>query len=481
MDNKNKWTKTSRIRFGIIKGIIVVFALFLLFADFDKESIEFSVANQSKFEFEYGSNQQLEEVSALYKKGVFDKEGTPVKVEVEGQVEYDKVGTYPLVISAKNKNVIEKIEITVVIKDTQAPVITLTADPEYYASPGGIYVEEGFVAQDNYDGDITANVIREENEGIVTYKVSDSSGNETVVERVIVYKDVIAPELTLNGSSVVSIYVGENYSEAGYTAVDECDGDITANVIVEGSVNTQKTGSHTLVYKVTDSAGNTTEARRTVVIKEKIAETGEKVIYLTFDDGPSPYTEKLLDVLDQYGVKATFFVTGARPEYFHMIKETYRRGHTIAVHTYSHDYSDIYTSVDAYLADFNKIKNVIVEQTGEEPWLFRFPGGTSNNVSKQYCTGIMTTLAQLMLQNGYEYCDWSVSAADTGVGATELTCINNVINGVSGKQTAIVLQHDAKEFSVEAVDDIIRWALDNGYVFKAMDRSTPFRKFAPQN
>ena len=474
-----KKAKTVLIACGVaLAGIgIAVLALVCM----NENYIEFSVAEQSRYEIEYGSAEQIQVVTALYKGTIFNKEGTPVEVSVEGQVEYDKIGVYELSYTASHKKTTANTKVTVEVKDSQAPVITLVSNPEHYTSPVGTYEEEGYSAVDNYDGDITANVTSEEKDGIVTYRVTDSSGNEAVVERTIIYKDVIAPVLTLNGRTYITLYVGGSYAEAGYSASDECDGDITGNVVVEGGVNTQQAGHYTVSYKVSDSAGNVAEAHRNVTVKNPIPATGDRVIYLTFDDGPCAYTPKLLDILDRYNVKATFFVTGAFPAYYNMIGEAYRRGHTIAIHTYNHVYSDIYSSVDNYLADFNRIKDIVVAQTGVEPWLFRFPGGTSNTVSRKYCSGIMTTLAQEMLSSGYEYCDWNVSSGDAGGASTEQQVINNVIAGISGKSNAVVLQHDIRSYSVDAVDDIIEWGINNGYVFKAMDRNTPFVRMRPQN
>ena len=458
-----------------------MFVLSLSLLVLNKNTIEFNIKDQSSFAFEYGSEKELEDVKAVYRGTIFNRKGTPLEVKTEGEVDYNKLGSYELIFSAQSNEAVKEIHITVTVKDTQAPEITLVTNPDYYTNPTEAYQEEGFVAQDNYDGDVTSRVVTEEKDGKVIYRVADSSGNETVVERKIVYKDAVAPVLALKGNQNIILYVGDSYSEAGFTANDDCDGDITANVVVEGNVNVQKAGNYTLTYKVSDSSGNVTEVKRTVTVRNIIPATGEKVIYLTFDDGPCAYTEKLLDVLDRYNVKVTFFVTGANSSYYHLIGEAHRRGHTIAIHTYSHVYSEIYSSVDAYMTDFEKVKAIVKEQTGEDPWLFRFPGGTNNTVSKKHCTGIMTTLAHEMLSRGYEYCDWNVSSADTGGGATEQTVINNVINGVSGKQVAFVLQHDIRSFSVEAVDDIIEWGIKNGYVFKAIDRDTPCVRFDPAN
>lgn len=476
-----EWVRGHKILTGTIATVICVVVVFLVLIGVNENYIEFSVTDKSIVEIEYGSGEQLEEVTALYKGTIFNQKGTPLDVSVEGQVEYDKVGSYEITYSAKYKNMTASAMVTANVKDTQAPVITLVSNPEHYTSPVGTYEEEGFTAVDNYDGDITAAVVAEEKDGVVIYKVVDSSGNEAVVERTIIYKDVIAPVITLKGNQNQSLLVGGSYSEAGFAAVDECDGDITANVTVEGSVNTQQAGTYTITYKVADSSGNETTAQRTVKVKNPIVATGDKVIYLTFDDGPCAYTKTLLDILDKYNVKATFFVTGANPSYYYLIGEAHRRGHTIAIHTYSHKYGEMYTSLDAYWADFNKIRDIVVEQTGEEPWLVRFPGGTSNTVSKKYCPGIMSALAEELPAKGYSYCDWNVSSGDAGGATTEQAVINNVINGCSKKSTSIVLQHDIKNFSVNAVDNIIEWGLANGYTFKAMDADTPFVHYKPNN
>lgn len=476
--------KLKKIQIALIAaGAVVVCAAitFGVMVYMNEYYIEFNVADKTHYEMEYGATEEIPAVTALYKGTIFNKEGTPVEVSVEGQVEYDKIGTYELTYSAKNEDVTNTISTTVSIKDTQAPVIELVSNPEHYTSPVGTYEEEGFTATDNYDGDVTSNVVAEEKDGKVFYTVADSSGNTTVVERTIIYKDVIAPVITLKGNQNMTLYVGGRYGEAGYSAADECDGDITGNVVVEGSVNTQLPGTYTVTYKVSDSSGNVTEVKRTVTVKQPIPATGDKVIYLTFDDGPGAHTAHLLDVLDKYNVKVTFFVTNQFAAYQNMIGEAYRRGHTIAIHTYSHNYGNIYSSVDAYLADFNRIKDIVVAQTGEEPWLFRFPGGTSNTVSRNYCHGIMTTLAHEMLSRGYVYCDWNVSSGDASGRASEQYVINNVINGVASKSTAIVLQHDIHGYSVDAVDDIIEWGINNGYVFKAMTKDSPVVQFRPQN
>ena len=114
-----------------------------------------------------------------------------------------------------------------------------------------------------------------------------------------------------------------------------------------------------------------------------------------------------------------FFVTGEMPEYKDMIKAAYDKGHTIGMHTYSHDYAKVYASVDAYFQDLDQIGQMVQEEIGYVPCFIRFPGGSSNTVSKKYTAGIMSTLVQEVQNRGYQYYDWNGSSGDGSVRTTE--------------------------------------------------------------
>lgn len=205
-----------------------------------------------------------------------------------------------------------------------------------------------------------------------------------------------------------------------------------------------------------------------------------KIVYLTFDDGPCEYTEQLLDILDRYGVKATFFVTNQLPEYQDLIGEAYRRGHSIGLHSYDHDYS-IYRSKEDYYEDLQLIHDVCEEQTGEAPRIVRFPGGSSNLTSRKYGYGIMSDLCESMGEKGYLYCDWNVSSGDMENAITTYAVTQNVIKGIQGKDISIVLQHDTIDYSVEAVSEIICWGLANGYTFLPLTEYSPMAHHTVQN
>ena len=192
---------------------------------------------------------------------------------------------------------------------------------------------------------------------------------------------------------------------------------------------------------------------------------GRGVIYLTFDDGPGPYTAQLLDVLAKYNVKATFFVTGAGSD--DLILREYNEGHTVALHTLSHNYAAIYQNVDAYFADLYAVQDRVRRITGQTAILIRFPGGSSNLVSAKYDGGakIMSRLAREVEAKGFTYFDWNISSGDAGGITTADGVYNTVVNGLVGDGDMVVLQHDIKKYSVDAVERIIKYGLDNGWRF----------------
>lgn len=554
----------KKVILAILGGAIILLAAaaFTIFK-FNTFFLELSVPDKVIY-VEYGVDTMLE-IHALCKGTMINKKGTPVEMTVTGKVDLTKLGSYPISYTAEFYNMTLKESRTIVVQDTTPPTIELISEPDHYTSPVGAYEEEGFTATDNYDGDLTSQVLSEEKDGVVHYSVTDSSGNTAVASRTIIYKDVVAPTITLTNGDKISLNVGKSfsdpgfvatddvdgdltdkvtidgyvdgrnygtytrtyrvedssgnicevkrtitigdisapvislkgasssylkigtpYSEPGYSASDNIDGDITSQVQVSGSVNTEKMGSNVITYKVSDNYGNTTTVTRTIFVYKKQAQSnpvnpGDKVVYLTFDDGPSKYTSKLLDILDKYGVKATFFVTNQFPSYQYMIGETHRRGHTIALHTYSHVYSKVYASENAYYDDLSRINDIVVKQTGVTPSIVRFPGGTSNTVSRKYTKGIMTALSKSISYHGYLYCDWNVSSGDAGGAKTSDAVASNVISGIQKRNVSVVLQHDISSYSVNAVEKILFWGIQNGYTFLPMSDTTPMVHFKPQN
>lgn len=207
---------------------------------------------------------------------------------------------------------------------------------------------------------------------------------------------------------------------------------------------------------------------------------GEKIVYLTFDDGPSKNTQRVLDILDQYGAKATFFVVGHDPDHYDMIKKAYDDGNTIGLHSFTHDYAQVYSSEDAYFDDLDQIAQVVSDQIGYVPYLVRFPGGSSNTISEKYCSGIMDVLVNDVPARGYQYYDWNASSGDGATCSTDQVIQNSC--AYDNCPNIILLCHDAatKDTTVEALPKIIEHYQALGYQFQAIDRTTmvPHHKVA---
>lgn len=290
-------------------------------------------------------------------------------------------------------------------------------------------------------------------------------------------KNVKPPKITIFGEDVVELNEGDAYKEPGYSACDAKGKDLTKQVVISGNVNTDKPGEYEIRYKVTDKHNQTVIVQRKVFVHEKKKEnppspmpesTDEKIIYLTFDDGPGPYTEDLLKILEQYQAHATFFVTNQYEEYQYVIAKEHEMGNAVGIHSYSHQYGLVYQSKKNFYNDIEKMNAIIEKQIGSKSKLLRFPGGSSNTISKEYCRGIMSELTKSVEADGYHYYDWNVDSDDAGHAKTAEQVAANVISGVKGKRKAIVLQHDVKDYSVVAVEKILKWGIKNGYNFLAL-------------
>lgn len=401
--------------------------------------------------------------------------GNLIKIDVkeENENDFSKIGK---LVNKYNANFLfykNSVQKEIEIVDTQKPRIELVYKENYYTLPNTEYIEEGYMAYDDYDGDITSNVTKEIKDNKIYYSVTDSSGNTETAERTIKYDDPIAPELTLIGENKITINQGDTYIEKGASAIDNCDGNITEKIVISGAVDVKTAGTYTIKYFVTDNNGNSSEIVRTVVVKEFIEPSGEgRTIYLTFDDGPSAYTNELLDTLKKYNIKATFFVVGYKCDET-ILKRIVDEGHSIGLHSTNHSYKDIYSSEQAFVDDLYKMQNIVKEKSGFETFLLRFPGGSSNTVSKNYCKGIMSKLTKKVEELGFEYFDWNVSSGDAGGTTTTEQVIKNIKTGVRKYTNSVVLQHDTQKFSVDAVEHIIKWGLENGYTFAGLNCDSP--------
>ena len=196
-------------------------------------------------------------------------------------------------------------------------------------------------------------------------------------------------------------------------------------------------------------------------------------IYLTFDDGPNdPFTSQLLDILAKRKIKATFFVTCGGSDA--MLHREFQEGHSIGLHTCSHNYAAVYANPDAYFGDLAAVSDRVARVTGQTSTMIRFPGGSSNTVSATYYGGLMSLLVNEVHNRGFEYYDWDVSSGDaSGAGYDAGTLCRNVVAGLGPEKNNIVLFHDRQQSTIDSVGCVIDWATANGYTFSALDRNSP--------
>ncbi|MCM1188204.1 MAG: polysaccharide deacetylase family protein [bacterium] len=203
--------------------------------------------------------------------------------------------------------------------------------------------------------------------------------------------------------------------------------------------------------------------------------TAAHKVYLTFDDGPSIYTDDILDILDDYGVKATFFVVGKETDSAkEALQDIVDRGHTLGMHSYSHKYSDVYRSVDDFAEDFTKLQDYLYDVTGVKSNVYRFPGGSSNTVSRLD----MHEFADYLAEQEVRFFDWNISSGDGGRALLSVeTLVKNCTEDIEKHGTSVILMHDSasKSTTVDALPTIIEniLAMEDTVILPITDDTEP--------
>lgn len=400
-----------------------------------------------------------------------------VKINTK-DVNYHKLGKYNIVYTYNDND----YEVSVEIVDTKKPkfeIVDLDLDVGMKISPKSMVknIEDATKTTVKFKKDY-----KFDKEGIVAVvvQVIDEAGNISEKKaKVKLVKDEVGPEI--NGISELTVAKGGKADyNSGVNVTDNRDPNPKLD-IDSSKVDIDKLGTYKAKYTATDRSGNKTKKERTVKVVEKkdigtSQQSNEKIVYLTFDDGPSANTQKILEILERYNAKATFFVTGTNQNYNYLIKEAHDKGHTIGLHTYCHDYKTVYSSVEAYFDDLTKVGNMVKDLIGYTPKYIRFPGGSSNTVSRKYTPGIMTTLSKEVINRGYQYYDWNGDSTDASGNNVPVNKL--IANATSSKSNNInILFHDtsAKSTTVQALPAIIENYLARGYRFEAINDSS----FAP--
>lgn len=391
--------------------------------------------------------------------------GKPSEVKISTDLDTSKTGDYSVEYSFRG----QKARAVVQVRDTKAPELIVKdyktdlaeeLKPEFFvekvtdASEVSLAFEkrETFSEPGTYDVNIVA---------------EDTEGNSTVeTAQVTLEKDETAPQI--QGVEEASVLQGNTLDfMSGVTVTDDIDPSPSFEVDY-GQVDFNVPGTYTVVYTAKDRSGNENRLERKIVVR-KNDELNQKIVFLTFDDGPSENTGKVLDILKKYNVKATFFVTGHNQQYDYLMKRAYDEGHAVGLHTYSHNYAEVYASEEAYFNDLQKISDLVEKVTGAKSNIIRFPGGSSNTVSAEYSKGLMTTLTKKVQEKGYQYFDWNCDSTDASGNNVPVDKLVKNATSSSAKHINILMHDtDAKDTTVEALPKIIEHYQKQGYIFKAI-------------
>lgn len=407
------------------------------------------------------------------------------KIQELQNIDTSKINTYKMNISVPYLNRYITKEIDVQIVDKKAPLLEVELVDNSYMSYTTDFKNIKVNIVDNIDTNLenNLNITKTKlinNTYIISYLISDNSGNQTKKDYTVTLIDDVKPKIFLKGDNEITLNLNDKYVEQGAIAKDEICGDLTKDIKIKSNVDTSIVGNYKVEYTVTDKSGNTSCIER----KINVVDEGNGTIYLTFDDGPSSnITPYILDTLKEKNVKATFFIINYDPQNEYLIRRIVNEGHTIAIHGYSHTYSQIYKSDDSFIYNITTLREKIKNTTGIDTKIFRFPGGSSNTVSRKYSPGIMSRLTSRLTNDGYIFFDWNIDSNDAGGASSKYEIYNNVTSALSKDKPNVILMHDApnKIYTLEALSDIIDYGIRNGYKFSNITEKTKPVKHSVNN
>lgn len=333
-------------------------------------------------------------------------------VKISGNININKIGNYEITYQLKNYKKTCKVS----VKDTKAPDLKLKA---YKADMKEDVKPESFVESIKDDSKVSLSFKKKptkDKKQTITIIAKDEHGNKAMKETTLtLVKDIEKPIIH---TDTISVYVGSKPNYKSYIEVTD-NLDSKPKIKIDSSkVKTKKTGTYKLLVTATDRSGNKAKAKINVTVEEP-----SKVVYMTFDDGPSENTDKILKILKKYDAKATFFVTGNNQKYNSSIKKAADQGNTI---------------------------------------------------SAQYSQGIMSALDNMVHEKGYEYFDWNCSSGDA---ASNTVPTQDIVRNATScdYEQIMILFHDSspKTTTVEALPEIIKSYKERGYVFKGISDDTP--------
>jgi len=218
--------------------------------------------------------------------------------------------------------------------------------------------------------------------------------------------------------------------------------------------------------KGVDSGKKKADTDYTVAVEKAYVKDGKKTVFLTFDDGPSKNTSKILDILAKNNVKATFFILGQCAEtYPEIVKRQLKEGHALGNHSYSHIYKQVYANKKSFKNELKRTDQVLKRILGQEfsTRLFRFPGGSSGSQKQP--------MKEVLKENGYQYIDWNALNGDAESKNPSVNRLMSRLKETSrGKEKVVVLMHDAdnKQATLQSLPEAIKYFKSQGYEFKIL-------------
>lgn len=280
------------------------------------------------------------------------------------------------------------------------------------------------------------------------------------------WDNLLAKNETINSSQTIASTSQQEVQNP--TKIAKSETNTTTTTINNNTSTTNATETQSKTTETKTNENKTDESKTT-------PSNGKSIAYLTFDDGPSSITHSVLDILKKYNVKATFFVINSGNYNKATLQREVNEGHTIGLHAYDHNYAVAYKDDNSYLDGIDKLRAKVKADTGFDSHYIRFPGGSSNTISKRYSKGIMSRITKTAKQRGYKYYDWNVDDDDAGRARTADDCYNNVIKELRPNRSNIVLMHDfgTNKKILEALPRIIEYCQKNGYTMLPIDNNTP--------
>lgn len=385
----------------------------------------------------------------------------------EADVNVKKVGDYTVTYKAlyNEKEYIKTRTVKVV--DTEKPIISVSfedaEEPNWLTGPRDFCVK----ALDNCDGDISDKIERNKEDGKITFRVFDSSGNiaQTTLKE---EQPVTAPVIKFtNDDEYITVNVGQKITLSPPTAYDGKGINHAGSIKIEGTYDINTPGTYILTYTLTNYIGETVKAQRTIEVKPlvnpKQITDPNKIIRLTFENGPNDNTSTILQILEKYAVPATFFINSAYVDSYENLSKYIKAGSAIGLYSYTAEPADVYEA-DDFFAEYRTVQADIKNQANIATHLFRFPGGSIYGIETP--ADIMNNLRNDITKTTFQYYDWTIDPND--LQNTSENIINIVTQNIELHKLNIVRLHEASDNTVQALPQIIEWGIQHGYTFLAI-------------